>query len=241
MAPMLVVAAFAFVQSLFGVGLLVFGTPSLLLLGYPFVSALAILLPASITISLLQALKQRSRPDASIRLFALWCLPALAITLGMVLLLNLRTSLDLAVALLLAVFVALRLSPRMGASAARWVNVYQKPWLVLMGVVHGISNLGGALLVVFAASQRSRKEDVRAIVAVCYAGLAAVQMMVLVVLAPGIFRWSQLSFAAVAGLVFVLVGERAFTKVSTVAFDRLLTLFAAMYAALLGLRAAGFP
>ena len=41
-----VIIVLAVVQSLFGVGLLVFGTPTLLLLGYPYQDALAILLPA---------------------------------------------------------------------------------------------------------------------------------------------------------------------------------------------------
>src|SRR3989442_8270364 len=50
----LTVGVFALVQSLFGVGLLVFGTPTLLLLGLPFELVLAYLLPCSIVVSLLQ-------------------------------------------------------------------------------------------------------------------------------------------------------------------------------------------
>ena len=41
-------------QSLFGVGLLLFGTPIFLLLGNNFESTLILILPVSITISLLQ-------------------------------------------------------------------------------------------------------------------------------------------------------------------------------------------
>ena len=43
-------------QSLFGVGLLLFGTPIFLLLGNNFESTLILILPVSITISLLQLL-----------------------------------------------------------------------------------------------------------------------------------------------------------------------------------------
>src|SRR5260221_11193198 len=50
-ALVLVLAA---VQSVFGVGLLVFGTPTLLLLGLPFPEVLAYLLPCSVVISTLQ-------------------------------------------------------------------------------------------------------------------------------------------------------------------------------------------
>src|SRR5581483_8019380 len=49
-----VVATLALVQSLFGVGLLLFGTPILLLAGERFSAALAYLLPCSIAVSVLQ-------------------------------------------------------------------------------------------------------------------------------------------------------------------------------------------
>ena len=48
-------------QSLFGVGLLLFGTPIFLLLGYNFESTLILILPVSITISLLQLLHHKNQ------------------------------------------------------------------------------------------------------------------------------------------------------------------------------------
>ena len=42
------------VQSIFGVGLLLFGTPSFLLLGYDFPNTINILMPVSVLISFLQ-------------------------------------------------------------------------------------------------------------------------------------------------------------------------------------------
>jgi hypothetical protein len=50
----LVVVAFAVLQSVFGVGLLVFGTPTLLLAGFTFAETLGYLLPCSLVISVLQ-------------------------------------------------------------------------------------------------------------------------------------------------------------------------------------------
>ena len=54
-----VVAVFSVVHSLFGVGLLVFGTPTLLALGFPFEVAVANLLPPSFAISALQSFQGR--------------------------------------------------------------------------------------------------------------------------------------------------------------------------------------
>ncbi|MGB5848045.1 MAG: hypothetical protein WBH40_06135, partial [Ignavibacteriaceae bacterium] len=49
-----VISSYSIIQTLFGVGLLVFGTPTLLLMGYPFTTALFLLLPSSILLSALQ-------------------------------------------------------------------------------------------------------------------------------------------------------------------------------------------
>ena len=50
----IIISLFTVVQSLFGIGLLVFGTPTLLLLGYEFTEVLSYLLPPSIVISFCQ-------------------------------------------------------------------------------------------------------------------------------------------------------------------------------------------
>jgi len=50
----LIVIILIFFQSIFGIGLLLFGTPTFLLLGYNFLDVLNILLPISISISAIQ-------------------------------------------------------------------------------------------------------------------------------------------------------------------------------------------
>ena len=47
------------IQSVFGVGLLLFGTPSFLVLGYDFANTINILMPVSISISALQFFKSK--------------------------------------------------------------------------------------------------------------------------------------------------------------------------------------
>ena len=54
---LLVIIVTAMIQSLFGVGVLLFGTPLLLLGGYNFVNALTVLLPISLVINLFQIIK----------------------------------------------------------------------------------------------------------------------------------------------------------------------------------------
>ncbi|HET7085984.1 MAG TPA: TSUP family transporter [Rhizomicrobium sp.] len=234
-----IIAGLAVVQSLFGIGLLVFGTPTLLLLGYPYQQALAILLPASLAVSLLQ-LRAVPRLDRSFALqFAGWCLAPLAVTLAAVSLLHLRASLNLAVALALSFFVMLRLFPDLESQAASFLRRHQKAWLVLMGMTHGISNLGGSLLTILANALQREKEQVRSVIVHCYVCFALVQLTVLGLTTPHFFSWRQLAYAAASAGVFLVVGRQIFDFVSAPAFRRLFTGFMASYAGLLGLRAAG--
>ena len=51
---LLIIFILIVVQSIFGVGLLLFGTPTFLLIGYDFANTINILMPVSISISMLQ-------------------------------------------------------------------------------------------------------------------------------------------------------------------------------------------
>ena len=69
----LVIAVFSVVQSIFGVGLLVFGTPTFLLLGVSYVDAVGYLLPSSLLLSFLQThgFKNKIRIARGIVLYAI--------------------------------------------------------------------------------------------------------------------------------------------------------------------------
>lgn len=60
---LIIIAATSFIQSIFGVGVLLFGTPLLLLVGYGFIEAIIILLPISVTINLFQIAKDYKSVD----------------------------------------------------------------------------------------------------------------------------------------------------------------------------------
>jgi uncharacterized membrane protein YfcA len=235
-----VVAVLALVQSLFGVGVLMFGTPTLLLIGYSFQETLLTLLPASITISALQVWHAGTQPAAFTRRLVAWCLAPMVLGLSAVLVFDFRIGLNWLVAGMLAVFVVLRLLPATGVRLGGWSIRHERTWLCIMGLVHGLSNLGGAVLVTFAASRASRKEDVRALIAFCYLAFAASQLLVLVVAVPQGFGAPQLISAIIAGTVFLIAGDRTFRWLPRPAFDALLNVLCAGYAVLLGLRATGW-
>ena len=57
----LFISLFSLIQSIFGVGLLLLGTPTFLLLGYNYFEVLNILLPYSILISVLQIIFNKDK------------------------------------------------------------------------------------------------------------------------------------------------------------------------------------
>ncbi len=244
MLAVAIIALLAVVQSVFGVGLLVFGTPTFLLLGRPFGETLATLLPCSITVSLLQLWQAKRRhrallPPSFARRFIYWCLGPLAAALLLLMVLALHVSLTLVVAVVLGAFTVLRLFPRASLRIGERVVANERCFLAVMGVVHGLSNLGGGLLVVLAASRCPAKEERRALIAFCYASFAAVQLLVLALVAPHLFVRAQLAYAAVAGLVFLSMGNRMFGRLSPPAFERLYTAASGAYAAALVLKSIG--
>ena len=60
---LIIIVITSFIQSLFGVGVLLFGTPLLLLVGYEFVDAVVILLPISVSINIIQIAKDYRNVD----------------------------------------------------------------------------------------------------------------------------------------------------------------------------------
>ena len=72
-----VIALLSVVQAFFGMGVLIFGTPTLLLLGYDFLTTLSYLLPASFAISLLQVLTAGANRVPVSRYLYLLCLPGI--------------------------------------------------------------------------------------------------------------------------------------------------------------------
>ena len=69
-----------FIQSIFGVGLLLFGTPTFLILNYSLSETLFLLLPISFTISLIQFLKSNVKDRIFINKFNKFTLPLLFIS-----------------------------------------------------------------------------------------------------------------------------------------------------------------
>ena len=165
------------IQSLFGVGVLLLGTPWMLLLGMTFPATLQLLLPISLAISLLQLRRGHLYLDrVLLRGIATLTLPAIVVAL----LASTRWSppLEIFVAILVLTF-SLQDRVRFIRHGLNQLLRFQRTYLAMMGFVHGASNLGGSMLTALAFGKALHRDISRATIAAGYTLFAVVQLTTL--------------------------------------------------------------
>jgi len=173
-----IIAIFSVVQSIFGVGLLLFGTPTLLLLGYSYSETLWLLLPCSVTISLIQVVNDYKLIEAKKRAVYL-VIPTLVLSLALVVTYENGINITRIVGVLLLLIGVIRFSSKLQALLSSTVKKHIQIYYIIIGVVHGISNMGGGPLSILMSTIYSKKEIIRANVAFIYLILAMFQLVVL--------------------------------------------------------------
>ena len=174
----IIIAVFSIVQSIFGVGLLLFGTPTLLLLEYSYSETLWLLLPCSVTISLIQVVNDYKLIEAKKRAVYL-VIPTLVLGLALVVTYENGINLTRIVGVLLLLIGVIRFSSKLQALLSSTVKKHIQIYYIIIGVVHGISNMGGGPLSILMSTIYSKKEIIRANVAFIYLILAMFQLVVL--------------------------------------------------------------
>lgn len=212
------------VQSLFGVGLLLFGTPIMLLLGYEYTEALLHLLPASAALSWSQVgdLRHEKLNGGYRKLFLLICLPLLATGLTISAELDIKREIVIIVTLMLIVSFVLRTSTNLREGLQEFMRRHMKLALGIMGLVHGLSNMGGSILTPLVSSLYKDKNKVLAGVSFDYAFMATLQLIILLFVNGETFHSKLLIGSAISLSVRYLIGKRVFAFTSDQGYQRLL-------------------
>jgi uncharacterized membrane protein YfcA len=220
--PVIVTAA---IQSIFGVGVLLFGTPILLILGYPFIDALTVLLPISVSINLIQIATHWSRIDWQLfRKILVWTIPFVVACLALVA--ETRLNIDLVVGFFLLFVAAKDFSARIGR-AVQWLMRYERTYLVVMGIVHGLTNLGGSLLTALTHGKNYDKDRTRATTAVGYCTFAVFQIATLIFTAKRVHvdYGVHALYVAAGVVVFGLVDRLIYVRLDDTKYRRLFAVF----------------
>lgn len=237
---MLTVVATSIIQSVFGAGVLLFGTPILLLFGYPFVDVLIVLLPISIAINLLQIAKHHAHIDFTFyRRVLFLTLPPIALFLFLV------THARINIGILIGAFLLFIAVKEFSPAAARIIDAlmkHEKAYFIVMGIVHGLSNLGGSLLTALVHHKGYEKDVARVTIAASYATFAATQILTL-----WSFSRSEIDvpyadngiYLTVGALVFLLTDEMLYARIDQARYRRIFAGFLVVAGTVLILRALG--
>jgi uncharacterized protein len=211
---MLIVAITAAIQSVFGAGVLLIGTPLMLLLGFPFVDVLIVLLPISLALNIMQITKYHAHVDLSLlRRVMLLALPPIAFFLFLVTHVRINIGLIIGPFLLFIAFKSISVTVEQVLDR---LMRYEKVYLLTVGVVHGTSNLGGSLLTALIHHKHYPKDVARVTIAACYSTFAVVQLLTL-----AIFSRQQIDIPVFGNIIYILVATVIYELIDATFFSRI--------------------
>ena len=226
-----IIAVFSVVQSIFGVGLLLFGTPTLLLLGYSYSETLWLLLPCSVTISLIQVVNDYKLIEAKKRAVYL-VIPTLVLSLALVVTYANGINITRIVGVLLLLIGVIRFSSKLQALLGSMVKKQIQIYYIIIGVVHGISNMGGGPLSILMSTIYSKKEIIRANVAFIYLILAIFQLVVLSIISNTSLRSEVIWLIPISLVSYIFTSKFISSKINDKKYTFILNVMVLVYGVL---------
>jgi len=217
------------VQSIFGVGLLLFGTPSLLLLGYDFANTINILMPVSILISLLQFFRSKLTDKKFIINYNLYCLPFLSLFLFLAL--NFRDLIDFKffVSILLICSSILILNKSRFSSFKNKFFQLKNIILIFIGSIHGLTNMGGSFLSIYSTLiSKNKKELSRYYISYGYLIMGVIQYIIVLIVSYEILNFSKLYYSLIAIIIYLPV-QKIFNNINDKKFSKFINVIALLY------------
>ena len=221
---LLIISIFCFFQSVFGVGLLLLGTPTFLLMGYNFFEVLNILLPYSILISFLQISSSKNKSFEFSKKIIQFSIPFLIIGLASIEYLQNKINFMFFISIVLIIFSIINIiNLREEKFKIRNINFA----LIVLGVIHGLTNLGGTLLSILASNLNKDKNIIRYKIASGYFVFAIFQLIFINIFYVKI-NFIYLKFIWIPILIF-LISQYIFNKIENILFYKLLNIFTLIY------------
>jgi|TARA_B100000929_G_scaffold143437_1_gene113517 hypothetical protein len=224
----LIIIIFSVFQSCLGVGLLLFGTPTLIILGYSYVETLWIILPSSIVISLTQVLFDRDLIQAKKSIFLL-TVPALTIGLIIILLSGDLVNVSKIVGIGLLIVASIRQSKVLNAYLSNNISSRTSIYLIFTGLIHGLSNMGGGPLSVLMSSLHNSKSVIRVNIAYVYLFFGISQIIILTIFQLKVFEVNYLVFPIVAIMSYFFIGKPLSNYIDDNKYQSFITIMVFIY------------
>lgn len=226
----ILVISLVMIQSIAGIGVLVIGTPTLLLLNVSMIETMNYLLPISIITSLINILIMKFKTDSfyydvdRLKSFFIICIPF--VFFGLIIL---KYSYDfinydylVSIIILLTLIFRNKISILLKSFSLR----IKKIILMIIGIIHGMTNSGGTLLSILLLNLNKSKKDSRSEITLFYFFLALIQF----VLFYFIFGFSQNIYKYQLIIIYIIIGTilgNVFLKFTKESFFRRLIFFLA--------------
>ena len=224
----LIITFLIFFQSIFGVGLLLFGTPTFLFFEYSFSETLHLLLPISFTISLIQFFNSKEKDTSFINKFNIFTLPFLIICQIIILSFQNIINLKVFISLMLIILSAISFDAKK-FNNLKLKNIHNNIFLIILGVIHGLTNLGGSFLALYAnIIFKKNKNLTRYCISYGYLVMVMVQLIILFILYSNEFNHNNLYYLL---LVFIIYFPTQFVykKINQDNFSMIIKVMAILY------------
>lgn len=227
-ALIIIISVFSIIQSLFGVGLLLFGTPTLLLMGYSYSETLWILLPCSITISLIQTISNydlvREKKKVSFLI-----IPPMMLSLIFIVTYDYVININKVVGFFLLLIGLINFFPNFQLYLQVIIKKQIQFYYVLIGVIHGISNMGGGPLSILMSTIYHDKVKIRANIAYIYSVLSAFQLIVLSIIEPTGLKYVSITLMAISLGVYIVINTYISQKINDKKYKILINILILTY------------
>jgi len=214
-------------QSIFGVGLLIIGTPIFLQLGYDFYSVLNIILPFSIIVSFLQFVTDKSEDSIFKRDFFIISVPSLMTSL--VILKYFYNDLDVEklVAFVMIIFSIVNILVLKQYLKFKINKLLIKLSLVVLGLLHGLTNLGGSLLTLISSNISKEKIEIRSNISFGYLIFGVIQLSFIVFFTDSFVLSNPIYF--IIPILAFFVSQKLYQAASSMSFSLILNTFVLIY------------
>ncbi len=216
-------------QSIFGVGLLMFGTPTFIILGYSFPETLALLLPISLSISALQFFLSTEKNKIFLFNFNLFCIPFLIIFLYVALTFHQIINFKLYTSLIIIFFSIVSLSQVKFIYKSKINKIAERIILILIGIIHGLTNLGGSLLAIFSTIISSSNKNLsRYFISYGYMIMSFIQILILFFFEKEYFNVKSFYYIIAVFILYFPI-QKIFQKFNNKKFSKIINIIALIY------------
>tara|TARA_B100000900_G_scaffold148667_1_gene126169 strand:+ start:401 stop:1126 length:726 start_codon:yes stop_codon:yes gene_type:complete len=220
----IIIAVFCFIQSFLGVGLLLLGTPTFLLIGYNFFEVLNILLPYSIVISFLQIFVTKDQNLEFGKKILKHSIPFLILGLIIIEYIQYKFNFVLIVSIFLIFFSVLNLR-NLNNRKIKFKNINLS--LKFLGLFHGLTNLGGSLLSIISSNINNDKIIIRYNISTGYFIFALFQLLLINIFFEKI-NFDYLSFIWLPIIIFI-ISQKFFKRMNNAIYYNSLNILTLLY------------